>query len=189
MKFAQRPWIGISVVDGIEVRSSDPKRAPWPTYVGNTATFELSFRLKNVGHSPAVVLVEAKATLDTDRWQKLQEEICDSARIAILKRGKEGWGARYTVFPGGEVFPYFLPVTLDVDKIRDTYTPKIVGCVMYAALDEVPRKTPFVGTMSVEDPKDQRPRGDITPIRLSDRTAPENCRLYVKDISIAGDAD
>src|SRR5262249_55090931 len=54
LKLGQRPWIGIADIQTLE----------WPLQHDGRLVFKLSFVLKNVGHSPATVLVRFRVLQD-----------------------------------------------------------------------------------------------------------------------------
>lgn len=192
LRLAQRPWIGTDKIEALK----------WPTREGEEVVFGLRYFLKNVGHSPAVVFVHARVfvVLEASKleFQKLQSEVCKTARKEVDKRDGSGWGLKYAVLPN-DTFPYdredekLTDENLNVAKvgrIGKEYRAVIVGCVLYMSpLDKETHKTPFYGWMSVDDSKDQLKREIINPIRISDLKAPKNRQLIVKAISIAGDAD
>lgn len=170
MKAAQRPWI--SVID-VTART-------WPIHQDNRAIFKLTFDLKNVGHSPATVLVRAGVLMPTDPW-KAQEEIC--------ARPGDGEERKWIVLPN-DVFPYnFDPPALEADfgKIKE-YTPMVVGCIIYrSALDDKTLyRTPFVTWMSVEDPKSPLPREVFIPIKVDGAPMPAD-NLRSKNVLITGE--
>jgi hypothetical protein len=184
LKFGQRPWIGINIRDGIEVRQWRPK--------GNKVIFELIFHVKNDGNSPAPVLVSARAMVWVGEWRNSQKEQCDRVRGEIEKGVNELWKAGYTVFPR-DVFGYLVMPELDQSEIKGKeYTPVIVGCIIYRSLaDQTLHQTPFFGLISAEDlnaPASQR-RSKIFEIKTSDHDHPEAHPLFVSDISISGESD
>ena len=186
LRIGQRPWIGIELIDytyNIKVRK-------WSTRGNDKVVFELTFYLTNVGNSPAHVLVSPRAMVQTGQWQEPQTKQCNTALDEIRKGNSKQWREKYTVLPG-DVFPYFVEPELARSEIKGKeYTPMIVGCIFYrSALDKTLHKTPFVGLISAEDPDAPKERGKITPIKISDHAAAGTLRLFVQDVSLAGDAD
>jgi len=174
MEADQRPWIGIT---GIEARE-------WPIHTKDRATYKLTFDLKNLGKSPAQVLVRAAVIITDgktmDAWEA-QKEAC--------KHPLQNENLKWIVLPNDR-FLYDVEPVLKADfTAGKKYTPGVVGCVLYKLPSKEdhakPFITSFVATMSLEAPWEDLPRETYIPIS-SDQIFPAD-RLRIKNILVAGD--
>ena len=180
LTLAHRPWVGI---EKIEIRN-------WPTQVNGQINFDLAVWLKNVGKSPAVVLVDAVAILSTEPWAGPQKKKCTDTKAEVQRNG---FGEQWTVLPD-QVWPFHKSILLKtpVSEIQQNlggkYVARFAGCVLYkSTFDDALYMTSFVGTTSVEDPRHPLPRDESNPLIISDRTEPKDHRLVIKALSMAGE--
>jgi hypothetical protein len=183
LNLAHRPWVG---VEKIETRS-------WPTtQADGKVHLDLSVTLKNVGKSPAVVLVSGGAILSTEDWKPKQKKRCADTKSAVQR---SGFGDEWTVLPD-QLWPYHISLLLEtpLSELKKMagmeFVIRIVGCVVYrSTFDDAIYTTSFVAMTSVEDPKLEEPRGVLHPIKVSDLGAPAKDRwVIIKDLSMAGES-
>jgi hypothetical protein len=161
MRAAQRPWIGnpkIAATGNLKIEN------------GNLA-FPLRLKFTNSGHSPAILVAEARVLLleTTKDFVHEVRDICAVQKNYIREGHPDAWGGKFSVFPGAT---QSFDVKCDIGRIEcDTKNAKIpdgttgitllvVGCAAYADVgnfDLLPTKQPinqtgFIGTLSVPSP-------------------------------------
>lgn len=158
---SQRPWIG------------NPEIFPHGkialTQTGEL-TFSLKFKAENVGHSPALLIIDIRPWLflknEDEPWVAALEEECSKRRNEIAADESKAWGlGRFSVFPG-KTFENIRPYRIEKEKVAAAIersetdygtrgiTPMVVGCVTYApiaSLEKEIHQTGFVATLYVED--------------------------------------
>ena len=173
----QRPWI--------DVVGIDPQQPPFD----GINTFQLTHNLKNVGHSPAYIVVKSKAA-PGEPWQHIQEEPCNES----ISQKEWDWG--WLILPNGQ-FPYNDRAILsqqDISNIKTSsgqYKLAISGCVYYRIPGEnIVHKTHFIAAMSIEDPSAPlKEREQYGPFEGGTVEIPKGRVLRYKNVLMAGDSN
>ncbi len=183
-KIEQRPWISVENIDVVE---GTKERDDFPSFV-------LSYTLKNVGHLPAIVALDAAVISDPSQskldqmWWLRQQKICDERKTDISSKHEwiypGGDKVQFEIFPGKE-WPYILPSRMtDSVKGLSDYAPRIIGCIIYQSVeDEILHEAPFFASITIDD---GIPTRSHVPNISREANGP---RLIVKAISMTGKAD
>lgn len=168
-----RPWI---TINEIRVREKVDSSSP---------SFNLAYDLRNIGHSPAFVLIRAEAIISKTEWPKWkdkQRDIC-AEEIGEIKNAIEE--RQWTVFPGDvPPFPYH-DIAKQVAE-NGEYWPVLVGCIFYQSkVSQVIHKTPFVAWISKEPTKFPLDRGVHIKFSSEDGIIDKD-QIVIKDLCITG---